>query len=123
MSNATSIVIPSGSTQGKAVKIAATSTPGTTIHTTGVSATTLDRLYMFAVNSDTVDRNLTIEFGGTTSPDNLIQVFPVPFKQGLVLVVDGLPLIGNGGSGLTVGAFASATNVIMVYAYILRVVP
>ncbi len=53
----------------------------------------------------------------------MIQTFPLPFKQGLVLLVDGLPLLGNSSVGLTVAAFASATNVVVIYAYILRVVP
>ncbi len=122
MANATAIIPFSGSTQGKPIKVAATATAGTTIHTTGTSATIVDRLYIYAFNSDTADRTLTIEFGGTTAPDQNI-VLTIPFKSGLVLVVDGLPLLGSGGAGLTVGAFASTANVITISGYVLRITP
>lgn len=122
MANATAIIPFSGSTQGKPVKVAATATAGTTIHTTGTSATVVDRMYLYAFNSDTADRTLTIEFGGATAPDQNI-VLTVPFKAGLVLVVDGLPLLGNGSAGLTVAAFASAANVITISGYVLRITP
>lgn len=122
MTNATVLIPFSGSTQGKPIKVVATATAGTLVHTTGISATIIDRVYLFAFNSDTVDRTLTLEFGGVTAPDQNIVVV-IPFKAGLVLVVDGLPLLGNGAAGLTVGAFASAANVVTVSGYILRVTP
>ena len=46
-------------------------------------------------------RTLTIEFGGTTDPDNLI-IVPIPCKAGPVLVVPGFPLR----NGLVVKAWA-----------------
>jgi hypothetical protein len=122
MANATSVIPFSASTQGKAIKVAATASTGTAIHTTGTSATVVDRLYLFAFNSDTADRTLTVEFGGTTAPDQNIVVV-IPFKAGLVLVVDGLILLGNGSTGLTVGAFASAANVVTISGYVLRITP
>lgn len=122
MANATALIPLSGSTQGKPIKVVATSTAGTTIHTTGISATIVDRIYLFAFNSDTVDRLLTIEFGGVTAPDQNI-VLTMPFKSGLVLVVDGLPLLGNATVGLTVGAFAAAANVVTISGYVLRITP
>lgn len=122
MANATSLISLSGSTQGKAIKVAATSTPGTNIHTTGVSATIIDRIYLWAFNSDTVDRTLTIEYGGFTAPDQNI-VLPIPFRQGLYLVLDGLVLFGNSSVGLSVTAFASATNVVTLNGYAYRVTP
>ena len=122
MANYTALIPFSGSVQGKPIKVVATSSAGTTIHTTGVSATVIDRVFLFAYNSDTVDRALTIEFGGVTAPDQNI-VVTIPFKVGLVLVIDGLPLLGNGSVGLTVGAFAAATNVVTVSGYVLRITP
>lgn len=122
MANATVLIPFSGSTQGKPIKVVATATPGTTVHVTGTSATVIDRLYIYAFNSDTVDRALTLEFGGVTAPDQNITV-TIPFKVGLVLVVDGLPLLGSGAATLTVGAFAAATNVVTVSGYVLRVTP
>lgn len=122
MANATSLIPFSNSLQGKPIKVAATGTAGTAVHTTGISATVIDRIYLFAFNSDTVDRTLTIEFGGVTAPDQNI-VVTVPFKAGLLLVIDGLILLGNGSVGLTIGAFASSANVLTVSGYVLRVTP
>lgn len=122
MANATALIPFSNSLQGKPIKVAATGTAGTAVHTTGISATIIDRIYLFAFNSDTVDRTLTIEFGGVTAPDQNI-VVTVPFKAGLLLVIDGLILLGNGSVGLTIGAFASSANVLTVSGYVLRVTP
>lgn len=122
MANATVKIPFSGSTQGKPIKIAQTSTPGTAIHTTGTSATVVDAIYLWAFNSDTVDRTLTIEFGGVSAPDQNV-VLTVPFKQGLVYVIDGLILLGNGSTGLAVTGFASSANVITVSGFVLRTTP
>jgi len=122
MVNAVSVIPLSGSTQGKQIKVAATGTPGTTIHTTGTSATVVDRLYLFAVNSDTTDRKLTIEWGGVASPDDTIEL-TIPQESGLVLVVNGLPLLGNGSVALIVRAFAATANVVLVSGYVLRITP
>lgn len=122
MANATAIVPLSGSTQFKAIKVAATSTAGTTIHTTGVSATIVDRITLYAFNSSTADVVLTLEWGAATAPDNNL-VVTIPFKSGWVLVADALPLIGNGAAGLVVGAFAGTTNVVTLTGHVLRITP
>lgn len=122
MANATSKIPLSASLQGKPIKVIATSTAGTTIHTTGTSATTLDSLYLWAYNGHTSDVLLTIEFGGVTAPDQNI-ILTVPFKSGLILVVDGLMLLGSGSAGLTVGAFAATTNVVTISGFAMRTVP
>lgn len=113
----------SASTQGQGVKLAATATPGTLIHTTGTGlfTTVFDKVFLWAYNSDTVDRVLTIEFGGATAPDQNITM-TVPFKQGLIYVVPGLILAGSGSVALTVKGFVTAgANVVVVSGYILRV--
>lgn len=112
----------SGSTQGKGVKVAATSTAGTTIHTTGTSATIKDELWLYAVNSDTTARLLTVEFGGTTSPDNVIQQ-TIPPQSGLMLLVPGITLNGDGSSGAVIRAFAATANVIVIYGFVNRITP
>lgn len=104
----------SGGTSGKNIKVAATSTPGTLVHTASSSA--IDEIWLWAVNTDTADRTLTIEFGGTTSPDDTI-ILTIPFKTGLVLVIPGLTL----GGGLIVRAFASSGNVVDVNGFINRI--
>ena len=122
MANATAMIPFSGSTQGQGVKVAATSSAGTLIHTTGTSATIVDRLSIWAYNAHSADVLLTIEFGGATAPDqNIVQT--ITTKTGLTLVVDGLILLGNGSAALTVKAFAATTNVIVLSGYVMRVTP
>ena len=107
-------VVLSGSTNGKQIKVAATATAGTTIHT--ASATALDELWLWAVNSDTTARKLTIEFGGVAAPDDLIEV-TVPAESGYLMVVPGLCLTNS----LVVKAFAATANVILVNGYCNRI--
>jgi hypothetical protein len=123
MANATAMIPFSGSTQGQGVKVVATSTAGTLIHTTGTSGTVIDRLNIWAYNGHTADVVLTIEFGGATVPDqNIVQTVTV--KSGLTLVVDGLILLGDGaGASLTVKAFAAVADVIVLSGYVMRITP
>ena len=122
MANATAMIPFSGSTQGQGVKVVATSTAGTLIHTTGTSATIIDRLSIWAYNGHSADVELTIEFGGATVPDqNIVQT--VTAKTGLTLVVDGLILLGDGSSSQTVKAFAATGDVIVLSGYVMRVTP
>lgn len=105
----------SASTSGRGIKVAATSTPGTTVHT-GVGSTdpgTYDEVWLWAVNTDTTDRKLTIEFGGQTSPDDLIEV-TIPAEGGLVEVIPGLPLQNS----LLITAFAATANVIILFGFV-----
>jgi len=110
----------SGSTQGRGIKVVATASSGTTIHTTGTSSTTVDEVWLYAYNSDTSPRLLTIQFGNTTSPDDDIKV-TIPAQSGLVLVVPGLTLTGTGSAGNVVRAFAATANVITIHGYVNRI--
>lgn len=111
--------ILSGSTDGKGIKVVQTATAGTLIHTGSSTATDLEEIWLWAFNSDTADRILTIEFGGATAPDQNI-VVTIPFKQGLFLVVPGLLLKGNATPN-TVKAFASATNVVTISGFVNKI--
>lgn len=105
----------SGSTDGKAVLVAATATAGTTIHTAvaGTTAGTFDEVWLWAYNGHTAAVTLTIEFGGATVPDQNI-IVTLASKSGLVPIVPGLILQ----NGLTVKAFAGTTNVITITGYV-----
>jgi hypothetical protein len=108
----------SGSTNGRNVKVVATATAGTTIHTAPSGTTTFDEVWLFAVNTHSIDVNLTIEFGGTTAPDDEINL-TLKAYQGLTLIVPGL-LLNN---SLIVKAWASVANVILLNGYINRITP
>lgn len=104
----------SGSTHGRGIKVAATGTPGTTIHTGQASTTLTDVVTLYAYNSDTVTRRLTLEWGGTTAPDDNIVVDLPPKGLGLIPVVVDL-IIRN---SLIVKAFADAANVVVLYGFV-----
>lgn len=103
----------SGSTNGRGIKVVATATAGTTIHTAVSGTTDFDEIYLYAVNSDTTDRKLTIEFGGTTSPDDTIEI-TVPAESGLFTIIPGL-LLNN---GTVVKAFCATANVVVLHGFI-----
>jgi hypothetical protein len=112
-------IILSGSTDGRLIKVAQTATAGTTIHTGSATATTIDELWLYAVNSDSSDHKLTIEYGGVSAPDDLIEQ-TVTAESGLILVVAGLVIKGNT-TPLVVRAFAASANVVMIGGYVNRI--
>jgi len=105
----------SGSTNGRRIKVAATATPGTTIHTATAATGALDFVTLYAQNAHTADLLLTIEWGGTTSPDDLIQQTIVA-RSGDTLIVAGLPLRG----GLVIKAFCASANLVTISGFIER---
>jgi hypothetical protein len=112
-------LILSGSTDGKGIKVVQTATAGTTIHTGSSTATTLDEIWLYAVNTDSTDRKLTIEWGGVASPDDLIE-YTVKAENGLYLIAAGLLIKGNA-TPLVVRAFAATANVISIHGYVNRI--
>ena len=110
----------SGSTNGKAIKVVATASTGTTIHATGTSATIEDEIWLYAYNSSTAGVVLTIQFGGTTAVDNDIKI-TIPATSGLTLVIPGLILTGTGSAANTIYAYAGTANVVTVSGYVNRI--
>jgi hypothetical protein len=105
----------SGSTNGKGIQVAATATPGTTIHTAVSGTESFDELWIYAVNVSSSSVKLTIEYGGTAGADNI--ELTIPGEQGLTLVIPGLFL----NNAQVVTAFAATTNVITLHGYVNRV--
>jgi hypothetical protein len=110
----------SGSTNGLGIKITTTATLGDTIHTAvaGTTANTWDEIWLWAVNSETTARKLTIEWGAATAPDALIEL-TIPPESGLFLVVPGLIL----DNGKVVTAFSAAANTTIIHGYVNEVRP
>ena len=81
-------------------------------------ATSLDEVWLWCVNTDASSRKLTVEFGGTTSPDDLIEV-TIPSESGLVLVSPGLTVTGS----VVVRAFAATADVLVVMGHVNRITP
>jgi hypothetical protein len=108
--------ILSGSTDGKAILVAATATAGTLIHTGPTSTSQLHEVWLYAVNTSTSNVKLTIEWGEATAPNGNIE-YTVAAENGLYLIVPGLLLKGNA-TALTVKAFAATTNVIAIHGFV-----
>jgi hypothetical protein len=106
----------SGSTHGRQILVAATATAGTIIHTAVSGTTSLDEIWLYAVNTSTTARKLTIEYGGVSNPGDHIEL-TVGGESGLILVAPGLVLR----NGLVVRAFAAAANVIAISGYVNRI--
>lgn len=110
----------SNSPGGEPIAVAATATAGTLIHATGTSSTVIDEIWIYAANTDTTPRKLTIEFGGVAVPEDIIEL-TIPAEAGLILVIPGLILSGTGSAARNVRAFASVTNVLTISGYVNRI--
>ena len=111
---------PAGTTgTGLGIKVAATATAGTAIHTASTTATTIDEIWLYAVNTSTSSVKLTIEWGEATAPDGNIELTVLP-EAGLVTVIPGLVLQGNA-TAKVVRAFAASANVVVVHGFVNRI--
>lgn len=105
----------SGSTDGRQIKVTST-TAAVTVHTSVSGTVDFDEVWLYATNSSTSNVKLTVQFGGTTSPDDEIET-TITAESGLVLVVPGLVLQ----NGAVVSAFAATANVINLSGYVNRI--
>ena len=111
---------PAGTTgTGLGVKVAATATAGTAIHTASTVSTTIDEIWLYAVNTSTSSVKLTIEWGEATAPDGNIEVAVLP-EAGLVTIIPGLLLQGNA-TAKVVRAFAGTADVIVMHGFVNRI--
>ena len=108
----------SGSTNGKGIKVAATATAGTLIHTAIAGTSSEDEIWLYAHNTSSVAVKLTLEWGGVAAPDDHIEINIGSEGTGLILVAPGI-LLQN---GLVVRAFAGTANVINIFGYVNRIV-
>lgn len=102
----------SGSTHGRGIKIAATATAGTLLHTGQASTTLTDVVTLYATNTDTVTRRLTLEWGGVTAVDDHL-IFDLPPKTCVPIVPD--LIIRN---SLVIRGFADTANVVTIHGFV-----
>ena len=107
----------SGSVDGKGIKVAANSSPGTVIHTAlgSVAANEWDEVFIQAVNTSASAVKLTVEWGGTDSPGDHIEV-TIPAESGFMQVIPGHVLQ----NGAIARAFAATADVIVLHGYVNR---
>lgn len=111
-----SLVLLSGSTNGRPIKVVATATAGTLIHTATSTSGEIDRISLYAANTSAASVKLTLEWGGVTSPDDLLE-FQIPAESGARIIIDSSLLAG----GLIVRAFGASANVINIIGRVIRV--
>jgi hypothetical protein len=107
----------SASNDGRGIKVAATATPGTLIHAalTNVAANEWDEVWIKAINTSNAAVKLTVEWGGTTAPDDLIEI-TIPAESGFTEVIPGHVLQ----NGREVRAFADTANVVILHGFVNR---
>jgi hypothetical protein len=111
---------PAGTTgDGLGILVVATATAGTAIHTASATATTIDEVWLYAYNNHSSSILLTIEYGGVTSPKDVIKQ-TLTAQSGLVLVVAGLLVQGNA-TPKVIRAFAATANQISIFGYVNRI--
>mgnify|MGYP007073084452 CR=1 FL=1 len=109
---------PAGTTgTGLGIKVAATATAGTAIHTASTTPATIDEVWLYAVNSSTSSVKLTIEWGTATAADGNIEVTVLP-EAGLVTIIPGLILQ----NAKVVKAFAATADVILLSGFVNAIV-
>lgn len=111
---------PAGTTgDGLGILVVATATAGTAIHTASATATTIDELWLYAYNNHTSSVVLTVEFGGVTSPKDVIKS-TLASQAGLVLISAGLVIQGNA-TAKVVRAFAATASQVSLFGYVNRI--
>jgi hypothetical protein len=113
-------VLLSGSSQGQPIIVSASASIGTTIHSTGTSASILDEVWLYANNTSTSPVLLTVQFGGTGSVQHAKPITLSP-QSGDVLIIAGLPLTGTGAAATNIYAFAATASVITISGYVNRI--
>ena len=107
----------SGSTNGKNISVTGNATgSAVTVHTAISGTSNLDEIWLYATNTSGTARVLTIEFGGTTDQDDLIEL-EIAADSGMTLIIPGLLLQNS----LLVKAWAASANVINLNGYVNRI--
>jgi hypothetical protein len=105
----------SGSTDGKGIKVVATATTGTLIHTAvaGITAGTYDEVWLWAYNSNATALLITIEIGDAVLP----RIVSIPSQSGLIPLIPGLILQ----NGQTIKIYAASANLVIVDGFVNRI--
>jgi hypothetical protein len=111
-------VLLSGSTNGRAIPVAATATPGTAIHTAVSGTSSFDELYLWASNVTANTATLTLEWGGVTDPgDHMVKSYSIPANSPPIPIATGQVL----NNGLLVKAFSGTASAINLTGYVNRI--
>jgi hypothetical protein len=102
----------SGSTSGRPIPVAATSTPGTAIHAAG--ATGYDEVFLWASNVTNAAATLTVEFGGVSDPgDHLVHAYSIAANSGPIPIALGQRISNS----VAIKAFSGTGSAINITGY------
>lgn len=111
-------VLLSGSTNGLPIPVAATATPGTTIHTAVSGTSGSDEIYLWASNVTGAAATLTLEWGGVTDPGNhLTKAYSIAANSAPTLIANGIPLR----NALVVKAFSGTASALNITGFANRI--
>jgi len=111
-------VLLSGSTNGRAVIVVATATPGTAVHTAIAGTTSFDEVYLWASNVTAAAATLTIEWGGVTDPgDHMVKALTIPANSPPIPIATGQVL----NNALLIKAFSGTASAINLTGYVNRI--
>lgn len=111
-------ILLSGSTNGRAIPVAATATPGTAIHTAVAGTSSFDELYLWASNVTGSSATLTLEWGGVTDPgDHMTKAYSIPANSAPIPIATGQVLNNT----LLVKAFSGTASAINITGYVNRI--
>jgi hypothetical protein len=96
--------ILSGSTNGKAITVVQTASPGDTVHTAVAGSSDMDEIWIYVYNVSISPIDLTLQWGGTAAIDGIVGT--IDGSAGMILVAPGL-LLNN---SLIVKAFATTSG-------------
>ncbi len=113
----------SGSTNGAKVRATATGSSLDTIHSTGISNTIKDEIWLYASNPNAFDINLYILIGGDNFTNDVAFYGTIEAYAGNVLICPGLILRGDGAAALNVKGNVSNSAGINIFGYVNRITP
>lgn len=108
----------SGSTNGRVIPVAATTTPGTLVHTALVGVVGYDEIYLWVTNITGTVATLTLEWGGVTAPgDHLVTTLSIPANSPPLPIATGQVL----NNGLILRAFSGTASALNLSGYVNRI--
>jgi hypothetical protein len=108
----------SGSSNGRGITVIDTGSPGTLIHTTPSGVSITDEIWLYGINETTSGNEcvVTLQWGGTSDPDDSMTVTIQPLA-GLDLLAPGLVLQ----NGASLRAYAAYSGITTIFGYVNRI--
>lgn len=111
----------SESINGKAVNITATGASTTLIHTTPISSSSMDEVWLYATNSSAADITFNLLYGGTNFTNDILFEGVVEAYAGNVLICPGLIAKGDGATGFSIYGNSTSVSGINIFGYVNRI--